>query len=203
MNMILFSTIHDYCDNIVNSFHLISNDRKKILDDISSKINGHVQNDKELNLLFVCTHNSRRSQFAQVWAHLAINYFGLLSLNSFSCGSEQTMIHKNTITALESFGFRVQNEKNNKINFYFSENSYVECFSKTFLHNSLPDNQIISLMTCDDADKNCPLITGSLSRISLPYSDPKIYDDSSECIVEYQKTSNHIAQEIFYIFSKV
>ena len=203
MNMILFSTIHNYCDKTVNSFNLISNDRKKILDDISSKINGHVQNDKELNLLFVCTHNSRRSQFAQVWAHLAINYFGLLNLNSFSCGSEQTMIHENTITALESFGFRVQNEKNNKINFYFSENSYVECFSKTFLHNSLPDNQIISLMTCDDADKNCPLITGSLSRISLPYSDPKIYDDSSECILEYQKTSNHIAQEIFYIFSKV
>tara|TARA_B100001758_G_scaffold60411_1_gene50141 strand:+ start:897 stop:1508 length:612 start_codon:yes stop_codon:yes gene_type:complete len=203
MNMTLFPALNNYCDKMLDSFSLISNDRKKILDDISSKINGYVQNDKELNLLFVCTHNSRRSQFAQVWAHLAINYFGLLNIHSFSCGSEQTIIHENTIIALESFGFRVQREKSNKTNFYFSDNLCIECFSKTFLHNSLPNNQIISLMTCDDADKNCPFIAGSLSRISLPYNDPKIYDDSSECTVEYKNTSNHIAQEIFYIFSKV
>jgi len=200
--MVLFSALNNYCDKMVDSFASISNNRKKKLDDISSKINEYVQNDKELNLLFVCTHNSRRSQFAQVWAHLAINYFGLLNLNSFSCGSEQTIIHKNTIIALESFGFRVQKVKSNITNFYFSENLYVKCFSKTFHHNSLPDNQIISLMTCDDADKNCPFIAGSLSRISLPYNDPKVYDDSSECMAEYKKTSNHIAQEIFYIFSK-
>ena len=201
--MILFSDIHKFCDKMHASFDSITIDRKKILNDVSSKINTYNKSDKELNLLFVCTHNSRRSQLAQVFAHLAIKYFGHLNLNSFSCGSEQTTIHENTILALESIGFRIQKKKSNKTNFYFSDNLFVECFSKTFLHDSLPKNQIISLMTCDDADKNCPLITGSLSRISLPYNDPKLYDDSLECREEYKKTSIQIAQEIFYIFSKV
>ena len=126
MNMIFFPDLYTYCDKILDSTDSISNDRKKILNDISSKINGYIQNDKELNLLFVCTHNSRRSQFAQVWAHLAINYFRHLNLNSFSCGSEETLIHQNTITALESFGFVIQKQTSNKTNFYFSDNLYVE-----------------------------------------------------------------------------
>ena len=51
--MILFSDIHKFCDKMHASFDSITIDRKKILNDVSSKINTYNKSDKELNLLFV------------------------------------------------------------------------------------------------------------------------------------------------------
>ena len=58
-------------------------------------------------------------------------------------------------------------------------------------------------MTCSDADKNCPIIDGSIDRFSLPFDDPKTYDNTEFFLREYEKTGLQIATEIFYVFSKI
>ena len=57
-------------------------------------------------------------------------------------------------------------------------------FSKTYFDASNPQQGFAALMVCGEADAACPLVKGAAARISMPYLDPKIYDDS---IYEAQK----------------
>ena len=58
-------------------------------------------------------------------------------------------------------------------------------------------------MTCSHADKNFPLIPGADKRISIPYEDPKEFDDTFDEAKMYDKTSIQIATELKYIFSTI
>ncbi len=68
---------------------------------------------QEIRLLFVCTHNSRRSQIARaiapfIWRQLAPhpNQSNVMPFGSYSGGSEVTFVHPNTVSALLRAGFR-------------------------------------------------------------------------------------------------
>jgi arsenate reductase len=47
---------------------IISNNRKELLTDIADVIISEYLDREKINLNFICTHNSRRSQFAQAWS---------------------------------------------------------------------------------------------------------------------------------------
>ena len=51
-------------------------------------------------------------------------------------------------------------------------------FSKTYFDASNPQAGFAALMVCGEADAACPVVKGASARISMPYLDPKIYDDS-------------------------
>jgi hypothetical protein len=52
-------------------------------------------------------------------------------------------------------------------------------FSKKYDDPANPPEGFAALMVCGEADAACPLVKGAAVRISMPYLDPKIYDDSS------------------------
>jgi arsenate reductase (thioredoxin) len=52
-------------------------------------------------------------------------------------------------------------------------------FSKKFDDPSNPQDGFAALMVCGEADAACPFVKGAAVRISMPYLDPKIYDDSA------------------------
>ena len=60
-----------------------------------------------------------------------------------------------------------------------------------------------AVMTCSDADKNCPFIPGAEKRISLPFKDPKEFDDTLIEAKKYKECSLKIASEVFYVFNEV
>ena len=72
------------------------------------------------------------------------------------------------------------------------------------MHNNPlnPKGNFAAVMTCNHADKNCPFIAGAERRISLPYEDPKAYDDTVDEAKMYNQRSIQIAQEMKFIFSK-
>jgi len=49
------------------NFNSISFNRKTVLQPLIDYIQSKVKNNLSINLNFICTHNSRRSQLAQVW----------------------------------------------------------------------------------------------------------------------------------------
>ena len=51
-------------------------------------------------------------------------------------------------------------------------------FSKTYFDAANPQQGFAALMVCGEADAACPFVKGAAARISMPYLDPKIYDDS-------------------------
>jgi arsenate reductase len=60
----------------------------------------------EVYLNFICTHNSRRSQFSQIWAQTAAQYFGIPA-HCFSGGVEITSFNERAVASLKRSGFNI------------------------------------------------------------------------------------------------
>ncbi|MEL0009842.1 MAG: protein-tyrosine-phosphatase, partial [Flammeovirgaceae bacterium] len=84
----------------------ISSSRKELLSQIIEYIKSKIENKQEINLNFICTHNSRRSQLSQVWAKVASVYYGI-EMNSYSGGVEVTYFNERAIDSLVRSGFSI------------------------------------------------------------------------------------------------
>lgn len=200
----MYKPIEKYCQNLTTNFDEISEERKQTLNNISSYIK---QKKKEItNLIYVCTHNSRRSHFGQIWATVAADFYNVHSVNTYSAGTEQTAFHSNAIEALRRIGFKidkVKEEQNPKHAVSFGENQTIICFSKTLDHKTLPQQSFAAIMTCDDAEQNCPFLPGAEKRIATTYQDPKAFDGTSQEVEMYDERCRQIALETLYIFSQL
>ena len=58
-------------------------------------------------------------------------------------------------------------------------------------------------MTCTQADEGCPFITGAEKRISVPFEDPKVFDNTPQQAKKYKERSLQIATEMKYVFSQI
>lgn len=185
----------------------ITNDRKEILNSIVKLISNEIEIGNKVHLNFICTHNSRRSQLAQVWSHFAVHYFGLTDIKTFSGGTEVTAMHRNTVKTLQSVGFEFEildfshSNPVYKISFG-SENNSIKAFSK--LYNDKENTQpFIAITTCSSADENCPFIAEAIHRLHLPFVDPKISDNTEQMETKYLETNKEIAAEMFFVFQQL
>ena len=131
------------------------------------------------------------------------SYYGF-SINSFSGGTEVTNCNPRTIASFERMGFRVKNPGGANPHYeltYHKKKNPIIVFSKTFDDASNPKNNFAAIMTCTNADENCPIISGAEKRISLPFEDPKIYDNSNQELEKYDERSLQIATEMKYVFN--
>lgn len=156
-------------------------------------------------LIFICTHNSRRSQMAQLWAHAAADHFGLSGVHCFSGGTESTAFHPNAVAALRECGFRIDvslpTENPVYEARYSDEAAPVALFSKRFVDAPNPHHDFCAVMTCSDADENCPLVTGASLRVALTWEDPKSADGSGNEARVYGERAREIGGEIARIFA--
>lgn len=202
----MFETITKRCAALVSNFKEIPSDRKIILEKISEYIRNNISVEKPVRLIYVCTHNSRRSHMGQVWAAVAANYFNIKGIRTFSGGTEATAFHPNAIKALNDAGFQIQSSGQTTNPVYkvsFGVGDVVECFSKLYSHEINPKEGFAAIMTCSDAEDNCPFIPGCDLRIGTTYHDPKAFDQTILQDEKYTERSNQIAMECLYVFSKV
>ncbi len=184
-------------------FNTISSERKKELQPFINYIKDCKQEEVQLN--FICTHNSRRSQFSQVWAKVASDYFNVPA-KCFSGGVEVTAFNERAVASVKRFGFEVNNDQGDNPKYelsYSEEAESIICFSKLFDDATSPKSDFAAIMTCSHADENCPYIPGAEARIPVRYNDPKEFDDTDQEEEMYDKRSREIATEMFYCFSKV
>ena len=172
-----------------------------MIDYIQSKID----QGQEINLNFICTHNSRRSQFTQIWAQTVADYF-CIPANCYSGGVEVTAFNERAVASIKRSGFKVSSK--GEVNpTYFILNSNdgepISAFSKLFDDPINRADQFAAIMTCSHADENCPFIPGTEKRIPIRYDDPKEFDDTPQEAEKYDERSMQIASELFYVFSQV
>jgi arsenate reductase len=183
----------------------IVDERKAMLQPLIDYIQQKIYSHQEVNLNFICTHNSRRSQFAQIWAQTAADYFGVHA-NCFSGGVEVTAFNQRAVASLKRSGFKVSSEGASNP-FYFvlnaDDNEPVCAFSKLFDDPVNQSARFAAVMTCSHADENCPFIPGTEKRVPLHYEDPKDFDGSPQEEDKYHERSMQIASEMFYVFSKI
>jgi arsenate reductase len=183
----------------------ISLDRKRILGVLVEYLQLKQNNSEPINLNFICTHNSRRSQFAQLWALVAAEYYGI-PVNCFSGGVEETAFNERAVAAIKRAGFKVssQGDVNPRYSISFADNNQpIIMFSKLYDDAGNTSADFAAVMTCSDADENCPYIPGAESRIQLIYDDPKEFDGSPEEAEKYDERAKQIAAELFYVFSHI
>lgn len=203
----MITSIKTYCDDLVKAFDSIPSERKILLEKISQYIQQKKQEDKPVQLVYVCTHNSRRSHFGQIWAQVAAYYYHVSNVKSFSGGTEATAFNINAINAIKRVGFDIKKitETTNPIyHLYYDETQKpIECFSKVYNDTVNPKNEFAAIMTCSDAEENCPFISGVELRIGTTYDDPKAFDNTPLQDGKYTERCKQIALETFYVFSKI
>jgi len=185
----------------------ISTVRKELLVEIAQKIAAEYKKDKKINLNFICTHNSRRSQLAQVWGFFAAQYFVLPTIYSFSGGTETTAFHRNTVKTLQKSGFTFNlvefSHQNPKYLISYKEtNTSIIAYSKLF-DDAKNNSPFIAITTCDSADANCPYVSHAIHRFHLPFVDPKHADETDKKDEVYLQTNKQIAAEIYFLFDKI
>ncbi|MFL5754205.1 MAG: protein-tyrosine-phosphatase [Bacteroidia bacterium] len=203
----MFTPIKNYCDRLLAEFSFIPDERKELLGKIAAYISAKQLKHEPVNLIYICTHNSRRSHFGQVWSTVAAHYFKTQNVRAFSGGTEVSAFNVNAINALKRNGFNITAERTEKNPvysvFYAGDEPPVPCFSKIYNDTENPTEKFAAIMTCSEAEENCPFIPAAELRIATTYEDPKAFDKTPLQDSVYDSRCKQIALETFYAFSLV
>ncbi|MFL9832060.1 protein-tyrosine-phosphatase [Flavobacterium sp. ST-87] len=201
----VFSEIEKVIQNF--KFENIAEDRKLVLQPLVDFIQNKVNNNQEVRLNLICTHNSRRSHLSQVWAQTAAAYYDVKNVFCYSGGTEATALFPMVAQTLTNQGFQItiiEEGVNPVYSIKFSENAHpVIGFSKTYDDSFNPQSQFAAIMTCSQADEGCPFIAGAEKRIPITFEDPKAFDNTPQQAEKYEERSIQIGTELFYVFSQI
>ena len=196
-------------ENVINTlnFESISEERKIVLQPLIDFILAKADNDQEIRLNLICTHNSRRSHLSQVWAQTAAAHYGIKNVFCYSGGTEATALFPVAAKTLAKQGFQIKTIAKGSNPVYaikYAENEHpVIGFSKTFDDDFNPQSGFAAILTCSSADQGCPFIAGAEKRIPVTFEDPKAFDNTPQQAEKYEERSLQIATEMFYVFSKI
>lgn len=101
-------------------------------------------------VLFLCTHNSARSQMAEgLLRNMAGDRFDV-----FSAGTEETRVHPLAIEAMREAGIDISHHRSKTLDAFKGENF----------------DSVITV--CDRANESCPIFPGATQRIHWSFEDP-------------------------------
>lgn len=184
----------------------ISQERISELDKLAELIQQH----ELTEVIFICTHNSRRSQFAQVAFQIACLERGL-NINVFSGGTEETSLNENALAAMQDAGIKIEKDsglgegyrEDNPIYILDVGEKSMKLFSKKYDHEINPKENFLAVMVCEEADAECPFVPGAKVRFSLPYQDPKHSDGSNKEAEVYSESFKNISLEMNYLAEQI
>jgi arsenate reductase len=122
-------------------------------------------------VLFLCTHNSARSQMAEgLLRHLAGDRFEV-----HSAGTEATFVRPEAIAAMAELGVDISEQESKTLERYLQESfEYV-------------------ITVCDAANEACPVFPGAERRLHWSFEDPSKATGAGE---ERLKTFRSVRDEI-------
>jgi arsenate reductase (thioredoxin) len=198
--------LSSYLDERTAEFDQIEPARRESLEAVAGYIRLCQAESREARLVFICTHNSRRSQLAQVWSAIAAQRHGLDHVRTFSGGTEATAFNPNVVVALERAGLTVTaalSSSDNPVYLIGGDDGLLQaCFSKQYASAPNPTGQFCAIFACTSADEACPTVSGSELRISLPYADPKSSDNTDSESATYDARTAQICREMLYLMSR-
>lgn len=205
LNKAMYQKLLKTIDLLINQE--ISEDRKITLAPLVEFIQKRMDEQKDIAINFICTHNSRRSHLSQVWAQVASVYYDIPNVTCYSGGTEETAMFPQVVETLQKQGLlinKISDAENPVYAIKYSENNHaIISFSKRYDSFFNPTSDYVAIMTCSQADGGCPFIAGADKRIPITFEDPKISDDTPEQGRVYNDRSLLIGAEMFYIFSQI
>jgi len=206
--MNLYNNLQQAIAKLELEFDFISDSRKQELKDLAKIIHESMEQFGRADLTVICTHNSRRSQLGQLWLKVAALHYGISNIFTFSGGTEATAFNIRMVNALKDFGFEIKaldETLNPKYHIKLAEDDDTLdiLYSKVYNENYNPQQNFIAIMVCNSADKGCPFVAGAFKRISLPYLDPKSYDNTDLEKQKYLEKVSEIGREMLFVFKQL
>lgn len=183
----------------------IPDERRAALDHLAAWIDGCRDDGRPAQLIFICTHNSRRSHMAQLWTAAAAAWFGADDIRTFSGGTETTAFDRRARAALVRAGFEIDapTGDNPRCRVTVAPGAPpLEAWSKIYDDATNPRDGFAAIMTCDAADQACPVVPGAALRVALPFSDPKLADGTPVEAATYDERALQIATQMLYLVSR-
>ncbi len=122
---------------------------------------------KAINILFLCTGNSCRSQMAEGWAR----YFAKNSFEVQSAGIESHGKNPRAIAVMQEAGVDISTQESTKVTDKMLEQA----------------NWIITV--CGHADEHCPALPANIKKEHWPLNDPAKAKGSEEEIMQQFRNS--------------
>ena len=126
-------------------------------------------------VLFLCTHNSARSQMAEgLLRALAGDRF-----EAMSAGTEATHVRPLAIRAMRELGVDISGQESKTLDRYLRE----------------PFDYVITV--CDDANEACPFFPGAANRLHWSFEDPsRAKGSEEERLAVFRSVRDRIRQRI-------
>ncbi len=205
-----YEKLANYCQTLPDEFEQIPEERKEKLIELGDYILTKKQDQQPVQITVICTHNSRRSHMGQLWLQTAAAYYEVDQVSTFSGGTEGTAFNPRAVAALERAGFQIEKtteqkgENNPVYKGSFGKNLGEHImFSKKYSHPANPQKDFCAVMVCSEADEACPIVFGADGRISIPYVDPKAFDNTDQEAAKYDERCRQIAREMFWVMDYV
>src|SRR5450631_878670 len=117
-------------------------------------------------ILFVCIHNSARSQMAEAF----LNKFGKDQFEAESAGIEPGKLNPNVVKVMQEVGIDLIGKKTQGV---------FDLYKKGIVYDAV-------VTVCDAASaERCPVFPGSVKRLAWSFEDPSSFKGSEE------ETLNH------------
>lgn len=126
-------------------------------------------------VLFLCTHNSARSQMAEG----LLRHFGGDRFAAFSAGTEATGVRPLAMRAMAELGIDISAQTSKTLHRYLGE----------------PFDEVITV--CDSANETCPVFPGARGRRHWSFDDPsRATGSEDEQLAVYRRVRDEIRARI-------
>jgi arsenate reductase len=126
-------------------------------------------------VLFLCTHNSCRSQIAEG----LVNHYLVDRMEAFSAGTEATRVNPVAVRVLAELGIDISGHRSKTMDEFTGEKF----------------DYVITL--CGDANEKCPLYFGGVERVHMGFSDPSRTTASEEEIMaDFRRVRDEIKKTL-------
>jgi arsenate reductase len=126
-------------------------------------------------VLFLCTHNSARSQMAEgMLRNLAEGRFEVMS-----AGTEATHVRRQAIKVMNEIGIDISGQESKTLARYLGQ----------------PFDYVITV--CDEANEACPVFHGAKNRLHWSLEDPsRPYGSEDERLAVFRRVRDEIREHI-------
>jgi ArsR family transcriptional regulator, arsenate/arsenite/antimonite-responsive transcriptional repressor / arsenate reductase (thioredoxin) len=132
-------------------------------------------------LLFLCTHNSARSQMAEG----IVRHLGGEHVVAFSAGSQPAEVHPDAVQAMAAIGIDISQQQSKHLD--------------TFAGQSF--DYIITV--CDRVREVCPIFPNDPEQIHWSFADPAVIEDASARERAFQQTAQQLVTRTRHLLTLI
>lgn len=132
-----------------------------------------------LNILFVCTHNSARSQMAEaLLRHVAGPHISV-----FSAGNHPTQLHPDAVRTMDALGIDIRGQHSKHLDAFAGQ----------------PFDYVITV--CDRARESCPTFPGGGQYLHWGFADPAVVTNTKERRRLFQQLAVQLASRVKFFLA--